>query len=466
MNLQLLIRFAAGCFFAVVLVFASIQFYSEPVPPSTWLFHGIYHWLHGENPHAEPHRPFPAGEYVYEQSETIQPQTDGPKFLARVTSMQFGEETTEVSITFDSTTGQDLPPITSLAPHATIHVADAILPVRTIATPVRTASEMQCKFEFAPLRGLRDTDLSLYFDEQRPRTFLLNNPTPFDYHWDETGTNIWWILGFVSLVGLVWVRPWKGHKTSKLRDKLLADWKPLDSERQAANATINEDSDAEGRTQRLRAADAFLNRAERILAEFHEENFKAPLRTAWVCTAFLFLFLLFVIALVPIFTTVHVLHPGEYQSDQGNITEGIRERVGLLERAHGTTHLFLLLAVAVGFVGILSNWASSVWRAQSTARKRIRGRFDEYETSLHERLARLDLPQDKLDQMERKIESLREQLETIRFDACDELRHGVEAISTTVSTSVATLHAFGQTIQATTRPGNNPGSDSEKGASS
>src|SRR5712692_7854596 len=121
MSIQIVLKFLATCFLGCLLVFSSIKFYTQPLPPSSWPFHQIYHLLLGSNPHPSDTRPFPTkGDYTYFVSDKVDTGEKGPTVYARSPTLILSEMLTEVTVIFDSINGQTLPPISALAPEAAI----------------------------------------------------------------------------------------------------------------------------------------------------------------------------------------------------------------------------------------------------------------------------------------------------------------------------------------------------------
>jgi hypothetical protein len=414
MNLRLVLNFILLCCLAVLLAFSCWQFYSQPSPPAFLPFHLVYHFLHGESPHPSQDRPFPRGEFLYDDIAAKLDLGNLGSLLhgtvhARVTSLLLDDSVTRVGFTFHALTRDSLPSISTLAPRPTMHVGQSIFPARAIRTTDRPGKEMSYTFDFASVGSIEDYALRVFLEEGHDQNFRLDNPTPRVPFTEQTGTNLWGTLIVISFILAISLLVAADSGPGPLVDTLLGHWRVMDSARQKAAEKLGVEDEPSTFEERYRAAQRSLSRAEGIIMDFYNDNLKSGLRAAWVCVALLFAFLV----LGALFMLAQTWAVPRVLSNLGGAgSNTTAERLQLLEQGRRSTIVYLALAGAVGFTAIGANLILSTWHTKAKARKLMRRRLDEFHDSFQEEIVnKLAQAEHALQQMNARGRSVSERLE-------------------------------------------------------
>jgi hypothetical protein len=255
---------------------------------------------------------------------------------------------------------------------------------------------------------------------------------PLPQSLEPTGPNVWWILGLLSVLGIGFLVNSGEESTTKLVNNLVNQWKITDSEREEAARDIGAVDRGSAKAERHRAAQESLSRAERIIMEFHEDSLKAHSRAVWLSAGLLMVCLVAALFLAPMSTSVaRLLGLGDSPSPT---FAQLYARVEVLERGRGLTNRYMLVAVAICGVGIVANLLLSVWRTKATARKVIRGRFDDFDTVFHEQLlSKLDVTEHLIEEKVSASAEINERLEGIQSELIEQHRLNLEAVAAGVT---------------------------------
>lgn len=250
------------------------------------------------------------------------------------------------------------------------------------------------------------------------------------------GTNLWWILSLIALMGAVALWPGESNEAREL-DKLIHEWEVLDKQRKIAAEHIKGVDEGLAQSERHRFAQESLSQGERIIMSYYEHQLASFSHGQWLVIGSLALLTL--IGLVGL-----AVHPSltrfVISSSQPSPPGTISARLTELERGTTAPTWFMLVGLLVSVSAIAANIGISIYRAKRVSQAVIKRKLE----TLHRSSEQTLLPRirDTEEAVEREltlVARLQERFEAMNTSVTQALTLGVRDINFARGSEEATL---------------------------
>lgn len=440
----------------VLLVFSSIKFYNQPLPPNSGSMLEIYDYLHGNEYKNESTENNKVDEEWYNQRYNYNASEINGEYFYILEYFEFTDKETvfhfRIKCNEPSTprvgkelaTDKDKTDTKSFFssdpfPHPVIRkkFSDGYspnnYPVLYRETEIDSSNTMIINLHF-PLISRSKGNIVFwedYYDNasEYSKLFLLSNhrgPSPSISR--PKGTTIWGILVVVGMVISFIGTVIRYNPIARLRKQLLKEIEILDEKRDkilgrisksdsflfSSNKDLKDLSDRE--KNRYEAAISYFEQAQNtILNSYKYLSFgiNKSFEKFYQITLGLGLVLLFAILIITSFKLVYTESPDfapvAVQGGSGSVDSAfIESRILNLETAKSSLPLLLIVLSIFGVTSILLNYLFGVWKVRQVARSEIGLRFIRYDNKLIDQLgSKTEVFEQKISEVENRLNDMK-----------------------------------------------------------
>ena len=299
-------------------------------------------------------------------------RTDRAQFLFFPYRVHADSKVTDISVIIAGDKKLSTEDIKGLNP--TLFVADSMIP-GDVKVRGRDGTGTACDLRFSTGTGLRgnahltlsavpDDPIFGYIYSQLHIPVSIDVP-PFL----AAGENVWGILILLSLVMLFasWTTSWAARKW--LLDACLHEWHLFDIERSRASAS---------KPERTIAAKQSLDRAERIIYDFYQQEATNRGLAPWIGIAIILLAAGSAMVL-PRLTT-------SFAPSQVVAIGDVGSEITHLEAGHRATTMYIFVAALISIVALIANFVFPAMQSKSQARKMMTHGIERFELLLEKGL--------------------------------------------------------------------------------